>query len=359
MKVKNKNFSTLWVENEIVKIIDQTMLPFKFVTKELKTLNDFCRAIKNMEVRGAPLIGVTAAFGFAISLRNDPSNKNIKFSYERLLETRPTAINLKWALSFITEKIKKIKHSNRAEKSFELAKKMREEDIINCFKIGINGYKIIESFFKQKKRTINILTHCNAGWLATIDWGTALAPIFLANRNGIPVHIWVDETRPRNQGALLTAWELNNEKVPYTIVVDNAGGYLMQNKKVDMCIVGSDRTTYNGDVCNKIGTYLKALSAFDNKIPFFVALPFSTIDLKMKNSKNIPIEIRDGKELSHITFSKNKKISVGEIFLKNSQKYNPAFDVTPSKYVTKLITEKGLVKPCKSEILKFLKNEKN
>ena len=359
MKVKNKNFSTLWVENETIKIIDQTQLPFRFIIKELKTIKDFCRAIKKMEVRGAPLIGVTAAFGLAISLRKDPSNKNLKSSYNRLLETRPTAINLKWALNFVIEKIRRIKPNNRAKESFELAKKIREEDIINCFKIGVNGYKVIEKIFKQKKRTINILTHCNAGWLATIDWGTALAPIFLANRNGIPVHIWVDETRPRNQGALLTAWELKNEKVPYTIIVDNAGGYLMQNKRVDMCIVGSDRTTYNGDVCNKIGTYLKALSAFDNKIPFFVALPLSTIDIRMKNYKNIPIEIRDENELSHLTFSKNKKISVGEIFFENSPKYNPAFDVTPSKYVTKLITENGLVKPCRSEIMKLFKNEKN
>ena len=359
MKVKNKNFSTLWVENATVKIIDQTKLPFKFVIKELKTLKDFCRAIKNMEVRGAPLIGVTAAFGFSISLRKDPYMKNIKYSYEKLLETRPTAVNLRWALNLIIEKIQKIQPSQRAKTSFELAKKIREDDIINCFKIGVHGYKLIEKIYKQKKRVINILTHCNAGWLATIDWGTALAPIFLANRNGIPIHVWVDETRPRNQGALLTAWELKNEKVPYTIIVDNAGGYLMQNDRVDMCIVGSDRTTFNGDVCNKIGTYLKALSAFDNKIPFFVALPFSTIDLKTKDSKNIPIEIRDAKELSHLVFSKNKKISVGEIFFENSKKYNPAFDVTPSKYVTKLITENGLVEPCKSEILRFLKNEKN
>ncbi len=357
MKVKNKNFSTLWVENESVKIIDQTRLPFEFVIKELKTLKDFCNAIKNMEVRGAPLIGITAAFGFAISLRKDPYNKNVKFSYEKLLETRPTAVNLRWALNFIIEKIKKIKPNERARTSFELAEKLREEDIINCFKIGIHGYKIIEKIFKKEKREINILTHCNAGWLATIDWGTALAPIFLANRNGIPVHVWVDETRPRNQGALLTAWELKNEKVPHTIIVDNAGGFLMQNKKVDICLVGSDRTTFNGDVCNKIGTYLKALSAFDNKIPFFVALPSSTIDFQTKDSKKIPIEIRDGRELSHLVFNKNKKTSVGRIFLENSKKYNPAFDVTPSKYVTKLITEYGLINPCKSEILKFLKNE--
>ena len=243
MKIKNKNYSTLWVENSKIKIIDQTKLPFKLIIKELKTLNDFCRAITQMEVRGAPLIGVTAAFGLALALRKDASSKNIDKSINALLETRPTAVNLRWALSYIFKRIKNKRIQDRAKLSFELAKQIRQEDIINCFKIGLNGYKIIEKIYKKKKKPINILTHCNAGWLATIDWGTALSPIFLANRNGLPVHIWVDETRPRNQGALLTAWELKNEKIPYTIIVDNAGGYLMQKKEVDLCIVGSDRTT--------------------------------------------------------------------------------------------------------------------
>jgi len=236
---------------------------------------------------------------------------------------------------------------------------MRDEDIINCFKIGVNGYKIIEKIYKEKKRKINILTHCNAGWLATVDWGTALSPIFLAHRNGIPIHVWVDETRPRNQGALLTAWELKNEKIPHTIIVDNAGGYLMQNKKVDICLVGSDRTTANGDVCNKIGTYLKALSAHDNKIPFYVALPFSTIDLNIKQASKIPIEIRDEKELSHLMFYKNKKIEIGDIYFDKPSKFNPAFDVTPSRYITKLITENGIINPSRLDILKYYRNDKN
>ena len=354
MKIKNKNYSTLWIENNKIRIIDQTKLPFELIIKELNTLNDFCKAIMQMEVRGAPLIGVAAAFGLASALRKDASSKNIEKSINTLLKTRPTAINLRWALSYIFKQIKNRRIQDRAELSFQLAKQIRQDDIINCFKIGLNGYKIIEKIYKKKKKPVNILTHCNAGWLATIDWGTALSPIFLANRNGLPVHIWVDETRPRNQGALLTAWELKHEKIPYTIIVDNAGGYLMQKKKVDLCIVGSDRTTSRGDVCNKIGTYLKALSAFDNNIPFYVAVPRSTIDFEINDSSKIPIEIRSAKELSHLTFKKQKKISTGEIYFRNSNNFNPAFDITPAKYVTKLITENGLIEPTKSEIMKNL-----
>ena len=354
MKIKNKNYSTLWVDNNKIKIIDQTKLPFELKIKELKTFSEFCKAITHMEVRGAPLIGVTAAFGLAFALRKDASSKNIDKSIDALMKTRPTAVNLRWALDFIFKKIKNKRMHDRANLCLELAKQIRQDDIINCFKIGLNGYKIIEKIYKKKKKTINILTHCNAGWLATIDWGTALSPIFLANRNGLPVHIWVDETRPRNQGALLTAWELKHEKIPHTIIVDNAGGYLMQKKEVDLCIVGSDRTTSRGDVCNKIGTYLKALSAFDNNVPFYVAVPRSTIDFKINDSKKIPIEIRGDNELSHLTFKKKKKISTGEIYLRDSNKFNPAFDVTPAKYITKLITENGLVEPTKSEIMKNL-----
>ena len=359
MNFKNKTYSTLWIENKKIKIIDQTKLPFKFVIKELKTLPQFCSAIKNMEVRGAPLIGVTAAFGLALSIKKDPSISNIKKSCKALLKTRPTAINLRWALNYIEKRIKKVPARNRAEKSFELALKIREEDIINNIKIGLHGFKIINQIYKKRRRVINILTHCNAGWLATIDWGTALAPIFFANRNGIPIHIWVDETRPRNQGALLTAWELENEKVPHTVIVDNAGGHLMQKNMVDLCIVGSDRTTIKGDVCNKIGTYLKALSAFHNKIPFFVALPSSTIDFRTKDLNSIPIEERKGEELSNLIFTKNGKVEEGKIYLDSSQTFNPAFDVTPSKYITGLITENGIVKPNEKEIVKNLFNEKN
>ncbi len=355
MKVGIKNYTTLWINSNKVNIIDQTKLPFKFTIKELSNLNDFCCAIKNMEVRGAPLIGITGAFGFAFEIQKNPSDSNIKKAFKLLFNTRPTAINLKWALDLIYKEVKVLPRKLRGEHALRVANILREDDIINCFKIGLNGYKILSNLFKKKKRTINILTHCNAGWLATIDWGTALAPIFLASRNGIPVHVWVDETRPRNQGALLTAWELNNEKIPNTVIVDNAGGFLMQNRKVDLCLVGSDRTTKYGDVCNKIGTYLKAVAAYDNKIPFYVALPFSTIDLKISNIKNIPIESRDDKELSNMTFEKNGKISTGNIYLKNSKIYNPAFDVTPKKYITRLITENGILKPKYSEIMKYVK----
>lgn len=354
MKVNKNFFSTLWLENSKIKIIDQTKLPFKFVIRELINIDDFCEAISNMRVRGAPLIGITAAFGFAVSINKDPSMTNIDKSYSSLLSTRPTAINLKWALDTILEKMKKTPKQERVVKSFNMAKDMRDDDIVNCMKIGLNGFKIIKDIYKKKKRKINILTHCNAGWLATIDWGTALAPIFFAKRNKLPIHVWVDETRPRNQGALLTAWELKHENIPHTIIVDNAGGYLMQNNKVDLCIVGSDRTTYKGDVCNKIGTYLKALAAYENKIPFYAALPFSTIDFKTKHSSDIPIEERDGNELSHLAFKKGKNISQAIIYPNGSNKYNPAFDVTPSKFITRLITENGVIKPNKKDIMKHL-----
>ena len=354
MKVNKSFFSTLWLENKKIKIIDQTKLPFKFVIKELRNIDDFCEAISNMRVLGAPLIGITAAFGFAVSINKDSSMTNIYRSYSSLLSTRPTAINLKWALDTILEKMKKTPKRERIVKSFDMAKDMRDDDIVNCMKIGLNGYKIIKDIYKKKKRKINILTHCNAGWLATIDWGTALAPIFFAKRNKLPIHVWVDETRPRNQGALLTAWELKHENIPHTIIVDNAGGYLMQNNKVDLCIVGSDRTTCKGDVCNKIGTYLKALAAYENKIPFYAALPFSTIDFKTKQYSDIPIEERDGNELSHLAFKKGKKISQGIIYPNGSNKYNPAFDVTPSKFITRLITENGVIKPNKKDIKKHL-----
>ncbi len=359
MNVKDKSYSTLWMDNGKIKIINQTKLPFKFEVKELNSLSDFCYAIKKMEVRGAPLIGVTAAFAFALSINKNPYITNIQKSYKALLETRPTAINLKWALNFIESRIKKVPKKKRGQIALQLATRIREEDIVNNMKIALNGFKIIKNFYEKRKRRINILTHCNAGWLATIDWGTALAPIFMANRNGIPVHIWVDETRPRNQGALLTAWELENEKVPYTVIVDNAGGHLMQKKMIDLCMVGSDRTTLKGDVCNKIGTYLKALSAFHNKVPFYVALPFSTIDFNTKNYKTIPIEEREGEELSDLIFEKNGKTTVGKIYLKDSKTYNPAFDVTPSKYVTRLITENGVIKPTEKDIDKKRLNEKN
>ena len=342
MKVNKKNYSTIWSENEKIQIIDQTFLPFKFKIDELKSLDDYCTAIETMKVRGAPLIGITAAFGFAKSIIKNPKNSNIERSYIKLLKTRPTAVNLKWALEKIKKNILELPNDLRGEVAMKLAQSMRSEDIKNCKKIGENGLKIIKKIFKKKKKTINILTHCNAGWLATVDYGTALSPIFFAKKEKIPIHIWVDETRPRNQGALLTSWELMNENIPHTVIVDNAGGYLMQDGKVDLCIVGSDRTTTNGDVCNKIGTYLKALSAYENNVPFYVALPTSTIDKNLKDGSLIPIEVRSGKELIELTFNKSRRLSKGNIFLKNTKTFNPAFDVTPAKFITKLITENGV-----------------
>ena len=353
MLVKGKNYRTLWLEKSVVNIIDQTKLPFKFEIVKLKKLKDFCDAISNMQVRGAPLIGVTAAYGMAVSVSNDSSKKNIDRSFDLLLKTRPTAVNLLWALNFLKRELLSVNSSSRKKLAFNLCEKILKDDIDSSLSIAKYGCEVIKKIYKKKKRVLNILTHCNAGWLATIDWGTALAPIYMAKRENIPIHIWVDETRPRNQGALLTAWELKQEKIPYTIIVDNAGGHLMQNGKVDLCIVGSDRTALNGDVCNKIGTYLKALAAYDNSIPFYVALPSSTIDHKLTSGvKNIDIEERNGNELSSVKIFKDNKIKENSIYFKNANVSNPAFDVTPARYVTQLITEFGVCKPNKNSILK-------
>ncbi len=360
MLVNDRRYKTLWIENEFIKIIDQTKLPFQFKIISLRKFEDYCKAISSMQVRGAPLIGVTAAFGFAASMRENSSDFNLKNTYKKLIATRPTAVNLKWSIDIISKILYKTDPSLRFFKSFEFAKTILQKDEEACESIGEFGSLLIEKIFNRKNDVINILTHCNAGWLAAIDWGTALAPVYKAFRKKIPLHIWVDETRPRNQGALLTAWELKHEKVPYTIIVDNAGGHLMHEKKVDLCIVGSDRTAMNGDVCNKIGTYIKALAAFDNKIPFYVALPSSTIDKNLKYGLgNIEIEERSSKEITHIHSFKNKKIENNLIYFKNAKVYNPAFDVTPAKYVTKLITEKGICGANKKEILENINNGKN
>lgn len=356
MKVNKKDYSTIWFENNKIKIIDQTKLPFKFEIKELKSLQSFVSAIKKMEVRGAPLIGVTAAYGLAFEILREPSRSNIFKTYKKLFNCRPTAINLRWALDEVINTVLKIPPKKRGKESLKIANKIRNDDIKSCKQIGKNGLEIIQNIYKKKKRCINILTHCNAGWLATVDWGTALAPIFFAKRKKIPIHIWVDETRPRNQGALLTSWELKNENIPHTVIVDNAGGHLMQNKEVDMCLVGSDRTTISGNVCNKIGTYLKAVVAYENKIPFFVALPTSTIDKKIKKISDIPIEIRDGSELSEVNLKIKNKLLSASIYEKETPTLNPAFDVTPKKFITKLITEKGICDPKEEKIKRLLRN---
>ncbi|MAW97700.1 MAG: S-methyl-5-thioribose-1-phosphate isomerase [Alphaproteobacteria bacterium] len=356
MKVNKKDYSTIWLEKNKVKIIDQTKLPFKFVIKELSSLKSFFNAIKKMEVRGAPLIGVTAAFGLALEVLRNPNKSNILKSYRTLCNSRPTAVNLKWALDEIMKVILKMQPEQRGIESMKIANKIRNDDINSCKQIGKYGLEVIEKIYKKKKKCVNILTHCNAGWLATVDWGTALAPIFYAKKKKIPVHIWVDETRPRNQGALLTSWELKNENISHTVIVDNAGGHLMQNKKIDMCLVGSDRTTISGNVCNKIGTYLKAVVAYENNIPFFVALPTSTIDKKIKKISDIPIELRDGDELSKVNLKIKNKFMSMNVYAKDTPTLNPAFDVTPKKFITKLITEKGICDPKEELIKKLLGN---
>ena len=345
MHINGKQLRTIWFDqkDQVVKIIDQTKLPHKFIIKDLKTARDAINAIKTMEVRGAPLIGATAAYGIVLAIMENNDSEFIKKSSEDLIKSRPTAINLKWAVDRMLKKLSGISHNEVLKIALEEAKLICEEDVKFCENIGLNGLKIIEEIHNKKKDTVNILTHCNAGWLATIDWGTATSPIYHAHRKGIKVHVWVDETRPRNQGAFLTSYELNEEGVPNTIIADNAGGILMQRGEVDMCIVGTDRTIATGDVVNKIGTYLKALAAKDNNVPFYVALPSSTIDWETTDLKKIPIEERNSEELSHAEgLDENNQLKRIRIYPQKSKAMNLAFDVTPAKYVTGLITEKGV-----------------
>ncbi len=343
MKIEGKEYRTIWYQENVVKIIDQTKLPHQFIIKDLKSVKDAINAIKVMEVRGAPLIGGTAAYGIVLAVQENNDPEFIKKSAEELIQSRPTAINLKWAVDRMMKKLSGINSDQILSIALNEAKEICDEDEKFCEKIGINGLKIIEEIYNKKKDTVNILTHCNAGWLATINWGTATSPIYHAHKKGIPVHVWVDETRPRNQGANLTSYELNEEEIPNTIITDNTGGILMKRGEVDMCIVGTDRTLSNGDVCNKIGTYLKALAAHDNNVPFYVALPSSTIDWDIKDAKDIPIEERNSEELSHVEgVDENNQLKKVLIYPKKSKAINLAFDVTPAKYVTGLITERGI-----------------
>ena len=343
MKIEGKSYKTIWFEKNVVRIIDQTKLPHQFVIKDLKTVKDAINAIKTMEVRGAPLIGATAAYGLVLSIIENNDLSFLNKSGEELVASRPTAINLKWAVDRMMKKLIGTNEKDILKIALEEAKVIKEEDEGFCKNIGLNGLKIIEDIANKKKDTVNILTHCNAGWLATIDWGTATSPIYHAHQKGIKVHVWVDETRPRNQGANLTSYELNEEGISNTVITDNAGGILMQRGQVDMCIVGTDRTLSNGDVCNKIGTYLKALSAKDNNVPFYVALPSSTIDWKIKDHKQIPIEERNSEELSYVEgVDENNEIKKVRIYPQKSRSLNLAFDITPAKLVTGLITEKGI-----------------
>jgi methylthioribose-1-phosphate isomerase len=355
MKVDGKPYRTIWPAEDgwAVEIIDQTRLPFEFVTVRLENVEDAAVAIKDMLVRGAPLIGATAAYGMALAMHTDPSDENLGNAYERLLSTRPTAVNLRWALDEMAKLLEPMSPNARMEAAYVRAAEICDEDVEICSSIGDNGLNVIRDIKARKKDggPVNILTHCNAGWLATVDWGTALAPIYKAFDAGIDVHVWVDETRPRNQGASLTAWELGRHGVPLTVIADNAGGHLMQEGRVDMCIVGTDRTTAAGDVCNKIGTYLKALAAHDNKVPFYVALPSPTIDWTLDDGRDIPIEERAEEEVTKI----QGKTSTGdvvtvEIVPEGAKGGNPAFDVTPARLVTGLITERGVAKASKDAL---------
>ena len=358
MNVNGRHYRTIWLNGDgwSVDIIDQTKFPHVFETVTLRTAEDAAHAISDMLVRGAPLIGVTAAYGIALAMRQDSSDDGLARSYELLVKTRPTAINLKWALDEMTRSLKPVAPDQRAATAYRRASEIADEDVAINQSIGRNGFEIIKAIASKKKpgETINILTHCNAGWLATVDWGTATAPIYTAHDAGLPVHVWVDETRPRNQGASLTAWELLHHGVPHTVIPDNTGGHLMQHGLVDMAIVGTDRTTAQGDVCNKIGTYLKALAAHDNGVPFYVALPSPTIDFKVVDGvKEIPIEQRGGHEVSHMTGrTEDGRIETVEIVPRGSKVANFAFDVTPAKYVTGLITERGVIAANRAAIAK-------
>jgi methylthioribose-1-phosphate isomerase len=356
MRIQGKEYRTIWYEEKVVKIIDQTKLPHQFIIKDLNSVKDAINAIKVMEVRGAPLIGGTAAYGIVLAIQESTEKEFINKSAEELIQSRPTAINLKWAVDRMMNKLSGVNSDQILNIALNEAKEICDEDEKFCENIGINGLRIIEEIYNKKKSTVNILTHCNAGWLATINWGTATSPIYHAHKKGIPVHVWVDETRPRNQGANLTSYELNEEEIPNTIIADNTGGILMQRGEVDMCIVGTDRTLSNGDVCNKIGTYLKALAAYDNKVPFYVALPSSTIDWDIKDAKDIPIEQRNSEELSHVEgIDENNEVKKILIYPKKSKAMNLAFDVTPAKYVTGLITEKGICEASTEGLKKLFK----
>ena len=351
MKVDGKSMRTIWLEPDgwSVGVIDQTALPHRLVTVRLTTLEDTAHAIRAMVIRGAPLIGATAAYGMCLALRADASDEALERAYATLLATRPTAINLKWALDEMVALVRNRPRGERAAAAYQRAAEIAEEDVAINKAIGQSGLPLIETIAQRKKtgERVNVLTHCNAGWLAAVDFGTATAPIYTAFDKGIPIHVFADETRPRNQGASLTAWELGHHGVPHTVIADNTGGHLMQHGLVDIVIVGTDRVTANGDVCNKIGTYLKALAAHDNNVPFYVALPSPTIDFTVADGvAEIPIEERSADEVATMTGrTKDGRIETVRIVPDSSPVANYGFDVTPARLVTGLITERGVIAP--------------
>ncbi len=343
MNIAGRHYRTIWRTSDgVVRVIDQTRLPFEFGTRDLHSELDAAIAIRTMVVRGAPLIGATAAYGLALALAADPSDDNLRAASERLQATRPTAYNLQWALSEVRAAVTSLPAAQRAAAAFESAARICDADAAQCRAIGEHGLALLRTLV-PRTRPINVLTHCNAGWLACVDWGTALSPVYLAHDAGIRVHVWVDETRPRNQGASLTAFELAAHGVPHTVIADNLGGLLMQRGQVDVVIVGTDRTTASGDVCNKVGTYLKALAAHDNGVPFYVALPGSSIDWSLEHGGDIPIEERAASELTHVSgLGTGGDMQTVRVVPEGSAALNLAFDITPARLVSALITERGV-----------------
>ncbi len=359
MRVDGTDYRTIWLneDGESVDVIDQTLLPHGFEVLTLKTAEETADAITRMVVRGAPLIGATAAYGMALAMRQDSSDDGLKRAVALLIASRPTAVNLRWALERMEKLLQERSPSERAAVAYDEAARIADEDVAVCAAIGDSGKPLFDDLrgTRGSDSPINVLTHCNAGWLAAVDWGTALAPIFKAHRAGIPVHVWVDETRPRNQGASLTAWELNKEGVPHTVIADNTGGHLMQHGEVDLVITGTDRTARSGDVANKIGTYLKALAACDNDVPFYVALPSSTIDWRVRDGvRDIPIERRGDDEVTHLTgATADGGIATIRVTPEGSPAANYAFDVTPARLVTGLITERGICEASEAGLTKL------
>ncbi|MGD9948547.1 MAG: S-methyl-5-thioribose-1-phosphate isomerase [Desulfobulbus sp.] len=358
MKVNGEAYRSIWLakDGRGVEIIDQTLLPFQFKVVRLDTVEQAMDAISRMLVRGAPLIGATAAYGICLGLRNSVATEALKEMAARLIASRPTAINLRWAVERMLNLLLALPEEERVAEAYREAGRICEEDVATNEAIGSHGAKLIQAMYaKNGGKPVNVLTHCNAGWLATVDWGTALAPIFKATEHGLPVHVWVDETRPRNQGASLTAWELVAAGIPHHLIVDNAGGHLMQHGQVDLCIVGTDRTTASGDVCNKIGTYLKALAAADNKVPFYVALPGSTVDWTLNDGvAEIPIEEREQEEVLQLMgLDDSGAVQRFSIAPPVTPAANPAFDVTPARLVTGLITERGICSASRDGLLEL------